>query len=251
MRFFLQKQSKKFLSCSSSNSRQNKIIVATPQQKGGQVMALKTSEAGINLIKRFEGLRKTAYLCPSGIWTIGYGHTRGVRKGNIITEEQATAFLIEDVQIVESAVNSINATYNYNFNQNEFDALVSFGFNCGKTNLLRLVANGTRTIKEIADALLLYNKSNGKTLQGLINRRKAEQALFLREVTKTEVQPIKEILYRVKPNYNIRIDPSINARVIGNSGQGMLVTVKGKSGSWVLCEKGYISEDGFYDNFTV
>ena len=85
-------------------------------------MALKTSEAGINLIKRFEGLRKTAYLCPSGIWTIGYGHTKGVRKGDIITEEQATAFLIEDVQIVESAVNSINATYNYNFNQNEFDA---------------------------------------------------------------------------------------------------------------------------------
>ena len=127
-------------------------------------MALKTSEAGINLITRFEGLRKTAYLCPSGIWTIGYGHTRGVRKGEIITEEQAAAFLIEDVQIVENTVNSINATYNYNFNQNEFDALVSFGFNCGKTNLLRLVANGTRTIKEIADALLLYNKSNGKFL---------------------------------------------------------------------------------------
>ena len=130
MRFSLQKQSKKFLSCSSSNSRQNKMIVATPQQKGEQAMALKTSEKGINLIKRFEGLRKTAYLCPSGIWTIGYGHTRGVRKGDIITEEQATAFLIEDVQIVESTVNSINATYNYNFNQNEFDALVSFGFNC-------------------------------------------------------------------------------------------------------------------------
>ena len=214
-------------------------------------MALKTSEKGMNLIKRFEGLRKTAYLCPSGIWTIGYGHTRGVRKGDIITEEQATAFLIEDVQIVESTVNSINATYNYNFNQNEFDALVSFGFNCGKTNLLRLVANGTRTVKEISDALLLYNKSNGKTLQGLVNRRKAEQALFLREVTKTEVQAIKEILYRVKPNYNIRVEPSINARVIGNSGQGMLVTIKGKCGTWVLCEKGYISEDGFYDNFTV
>lgn len=214
-------------------------------------MNMTTSLAGISLIKRFEGLRTEAYLCPSGVWTIGYGHTLDVQKGDLITESDATAFLREDLAYAEKAVNSVNNTYNYGFNQNQFDALVSFTFNCGKQNLINLVKNGTRNIKEIGDALLLYNKANGKTLQGLINRRKAEQHLYEREVVKIKIKPIKAVLYRVKPNYRIRLEPSINGKVIGNSGQGMLVSVKGKCGTWILCEKGYISEEGFYDNFAV
>lgn len=216
-----------------------------------KLMNMTTSTSGVELIKRFEGLRLKAYLCPSGVWTIGYGHTLDVKKGDVITANEANLFLIEDLAFAEIAVNSINITYNYGFNQNQFDALVSFTFNCGKQNLLNLIKNGTRNIKEIGDALSLYNKSNGKTLQGLVNRRRIEQNLYERECVKQEVLPIKNVLYRVKPRYYIRLEPSINGKILSNSGQGILVEVRGKSGTWIYTDKGYISEEAFYDSFTV
>lgn len=134
-----------------------------------------TSTNGINLIKKFEGCRLTAYRCSAGVLTIGYGHTKGVTEGMTITEEQATEFLKSDLKTSENAVNKYNA---YGFNQNQFDALVSFTFNCGSGNLSKLTAKGTRTIAEISNALLLYNKANGKKLAGLVKRRQAEKALF-------------------------------------------------------------------------
>lgn len=134
------------------------------------------SLTGLVLIKNFEGLRLTAYRCPAGVPTIGYGHTKGVKMGDTITPDIADVYLLEDVQASVKAVNEYDKIYN--FTQCQFDALVSFTFNCGKGNLSKLTAKGTRDIPTISKKLLEYNKANGKTLTGLVRRRKAEQILF-------------------------------------------------------------------------
>lgn len=138
---------------------------------------MKTSQRGINLIKQFEGVSLTAYKCPAGVYTIGYGHTRGVKRGMKITEEEASAFLTADLLNSEKAVERYDSVYHWN--QNEFDALVSFTFNCGAANLRSLLRNGRRNRSQIAAALPLYRKAGGKVLKGLERRRAAEKALFL------------------------------------------------------------------------
>lgn len=119
----------------------------------------------------------TAYKCVSTekYYTIGYGHYGSdVTAGMTITQAQATAYLKSDVAKFENYVNALNLS----LTQNMFDALVSFTYNCGNANLKKLVAN--RTVLQIADALLLYNKSGGKVLAGLTKRRQAERELFLK-----------------------------------------------------------------------
>lgn len=138
---------------------------------------MKTSQRGINLIKQFEGVRLMAYKCPAGVYTIGYGHTRGVKRGMRITEEEASAFLAADLRNSEKAVERYDSIYHWN--QNEFDALVSFTFNCGAANLRSLLRNGRRNRSQIAETLPLYRKAGGKVLKGLERRRAAEKALFL------------------------------------------------------------------------
>ena len=138
---------------------------------------MKTSQRGINLIKQFEGVRLTAYKCPAGVYTIGYGHTRGVTRGMKITEEEASAFLAADLRNSEKAVERYDSIYHWN--QNEFDALVSFTFNCGATNLRALLRNGRRNRSQSAATLPVYRKAGGKVLKGLERRRAAEKALFL------------------------------------------------------------------------
>lgn len=138
---------------------------------------MKTSQRGINLIKQFEGLRLTAYKCPAGVYTIGYGHTRGVKRGMKITEEDASAYLTADLRNSEKAVERYDSVYHWN--HNEFDALVSFTFNCGAANLRSLLRNGRRNRAQIAETLPLYRKAGGKVLKGLERRRAAEKALFL------------------------------------------------------------------------
>ena len=138
---------------------------------------MKTSQRGIKLIKQFEGVRLTAYKCPAGVYTIGYGHTRGVKRGMKITEEEASAFLTADLRNSEKAVERYDSVYHWN--QNEFDALVSFTFNCGPANLRSLLRNGRRNRTQIAATLPLYRKAGGKVLKGLERRRAAEKALFL------------------------------------------------------------------------
>lgn len=139
---------------------------------------MKASVAALNLIKKWEGLRLIAYKCPSGIWTIGYGHTRGVKEGQHITVSEANRFLQIDVASVESYVNSIMKSYGYDFIQSEFDALVSFTFNAGYANLKALTRSGQRTIEEIAEAIPRYCNANGKPLEGLKKRRADEVQLF-------------------------------------------------------------------------
>ena len=144
---------------------------------------MKTSENGINLIKKYEGCQLKAYRCSAGVWTIGYGHTLNVKKNDIITNQQAEDFLKEDLQKFEKNVERYR--YKYEWTQNEFDALVSFAFNIGSID--KLTAEGTRSREVIAEKILLYNKAGGKVLPGLTERRKAERELFLKVAP---VQPI-------------------------------------------------------------
>ncbi len=142
---------------------------------------MKTGQAGLELIKSFEGCRLEAYLCPAKVWTIGYGHTgkvggKAIKAGMKITQEKAEELLKQDLKSIESAV--IKAKKGFVPNQNQFDALVSFAYNVGAGNLRVLLSNGTRDVKTVAAKILLYNKANGKELGGLTRRRKAEQALF-------------------------------------------------------------------------
>lgn len=139
---------------------------------------MKTSEKGIGLIKSHEQLRLKAYLCPAGVWTIGYGHTRNVKKGDVITEEQAEQFLREDLMAAEAIVNK---TCRF-LNQNQFDALVSFAFNVGsgnfaKSTLLKKVQNDSRDIA-ISAEFAKWVFAKGVKLNGLVNRRKQESSLY-------------------------------------------------------------------------
>lgn len=144
---------------------------------------MKISQTGINLIKEFEGCRLTAYKCPAGVWTIGYGHTGNVKQGQKITAKQAEDYLKKDLERFERHVMAFNDKYKWN--QNQFDALVSFAFNVGSIN--QLTANGTRTIAEISAKLTAYSKAAGKELAGLVRRRKAEKELFDKQV---KVKPV-------------------------------------------------------------
>lgn len=133
--------------------------------------------AGLELIKSFEGCRLSAYKCPSNKWTIGWGRTSGVYEGMVISQAQADQFLFEDVQRFVNAVNKYQARFN--FNQNEFDALVSFTYNCGDGSLAN-VMSCCNTKQEIAEECKLYNKSStGQILAGLVRRREEEYKLFM------------------------------------------------------------------------
>lgn len=133
---------------------------------------MKTSKPVLEKIAEFEGIRLTAYKCPAGVWTIGAGHTEGVYEGMTITHEQAMGFLEYDIRKSEQAVTALNMP----FTQNQFDALVSFTFNCGAGNLRKLCLG--RSNAQIADAIPLYNKGGGKVLAGLVKRRAWERGLF-------------------------------------------------------------------------
>ncbi len=144
---------------------------------------MRISDAGLALIKRFEGLRLDAYKDVAGIWTIGYGHIKTAKPGMKITESQAETLLKDDLQDAERGVERL---VKVPISSNEFSALVSLVFNIGEgafaksTTLRRLNANDRVTA---ADAIELWNKATvgGKktVVQGLVRRRAAEKALFL------------------------------------------------------------------------
>ena len=137
----------------------------------------KINKNGLNLIKKYEGCRLTSYTCPAGVLTIGYGHTgKDVKPNQTITKKKAINLLKKDLARFERHVQSYN--YIYEWTDNEFSALVSFAFNIG--NIDQLTAYGKRTRSQIRSAMLKYVKANGKTLAGLVKRRKAELRLFNR-----------------------------------------------------------------------
>ena len=137
------------------------------------------SKAGIDLIKKYEGCRLTAYkpVANEPYYTIGWGHYgKDVAPGMKITQNQADSMLTTDLKVYESYVNA--KTYvPIPLNQNQFDALVSFCYNCGAGNLKKLCAN--RTHEQIANAMQYYRHSvDGKVLAGLVRRRREEISLL-------------------------------------------------------------------------
>ena len=139
---------------------------------------MKTSHKGIALIKEFEGLRLKAYKCPGGVWTIGYGHTVGVKSGMVITERQAEEYLKADLIAFEKYLNGLGLA----INQNQFDALISFIYNVGtgnfsKSTLLRKVRANPQD-NSIMDEFLRWVYSKGRVLPGLQRRRLAEMKLY-------------------------------------------------------------------------
>lgn len=138
------------------------------------------SDRGVELIAGFEGCRLEAYRCPAGAWTIGYGHTAGVKEGDTLpSQEAAKALLKEDLKKYGNYVNDYvkKGIISFPINQQQFDALTSFCYNCGNGNLQRLVSG--RDAATVAEKMLLYNKGGGKVLPGLVRRREEERNLFL------------------------------------------------------------------------
>ena len=136
---------------------------------------MKTSSKGLELIKKYEGCRLTAYRCPAGVLTIGYGHTGpDVKEGMTITQKKAETLLKKDLAKFEKHV--LTYKKKYNWNQNQFDAMVSFAYNVG--SLYQLTNNGERTIEQISAKITAYNKAAGKVLEGLARRRAEEKKLF-------------------------------------------------------------------------
>ena len=135
---------------------------------------MRASEKCINAIKGFETLKLKAYKCPAGVLTIGYGHTRGVKKGQVITKVQADVLLKGDLLAVEKSINDLGLA----LTQGQFDALVDFCFNLGRTKLL----NSTLYVKildnasddDIATQFRRWVYGGGKKLDGLVKRREWE-----------------------------------------------------------------------------
>ncbi|UGV23816.1 endolysin [Hafnia phage Pocitis76] len=145
---------------------------------------MRASENGINLIKKFEGCRLTAYQDSVGVWTIGYGWTqpvdgKPVGKGMTITQQKADDLLKQGVIQYEAGVHGLVTVQ---LNQNQYDALVDFAYNLG-VNALK----GSTLLKKLntgdyagaANEFTKWNKAGGKELAGLTRRREAEKSLFL------------------------------------------------------------------------
>jgi lysozyme len=143
-----------------------------------------TSLLGLNLIKKYEGLRLSSYLCPAGVPTIGYGSTRYPNGKKILlgeklaNEKEATQLLLATLSPYEDAVNK----HLPNINQCQFDALVCFAYNVGtgaliKSTLLKK-AKANHADPSILDEFLRWNKAGGKVLAGLTNRRREEANLY-------------------------------------------------------------------------
>ena len=141
---------------------------------------MKASEKAYSLVQQFEGLRLTAYRCPAGVWTVGYGHS-GVVPGIAITKELAEEFLKQDIIVAEGIVNAECL----NLRQCQFDTLVSFVFNVGggnfrKSTLLKKI-KANPDDNAIMDEFLRWVYANGVVLPGLQKRRLVEMKLYFSE----------------------------------------------------------------------
>ena len=139
---------------------------------------MRTSKKGIDLIKKYEGCSLKGYKCPAGIATIGYGHTGGVTVGIIITQADADNLLVSDLRHFELLLSGLKLP----LNQNQFDACISFCFNCGfgafKESSLFKAIKSKADNSTITHCFSLWNKGGGKILSGLVSRRKSEAELY-------------------------------------------------------------------------
>lgn len=179
------------------------------------------SDAGLDLIREFEGYHRAlpngdciAYKCPAGVWTLGWGATVGIKPGMVWTRAQAEEALLRELATFEAGVTRLVTVP---LNQNEYDALVSFAYNCGlgaleKSTILRKLNAGDRI--GAADAFGMWTKGGGKVLPGLVRRRKAEAALFLHPV---EVAPAEDE-EPSQPDMPQAVEPVTTTRPLQKSG---------------------------------
>lgn len=149
-----------------------------PEKQAPPTSGKTISSAGINFIKRWEGFRSNAYICPGNVLTIGYGHTKSVVPGQRITEYEGEQLLKQDLQRFERAVNDLVTVP---INQKQFDALVSFAFNCGnsalaRSTLLRRLNEGRYDLA--AKEFYKWVYAGKKRLPGLVTRRREESQMF-------------------------------------------------------------------------
>ena len=177
-----------------------------------------TSKQGIELIKLFEGFRDKAYKAVSTekYYTIGYGHYGAdVKRGQTITDVQGEQLLVNDLKKFEAKVTEYSSRYN--FNQNEFDALVSFAYNIGSID--QLTDNGKRSRADIRAHWLEYNKSGGKVLKGLTTRRTKELELFNTPVTADIVNSTDTGADKVNSKLS-ELDKLVRDTIAGKYGSG-------------------------------
>lgn len=145
---------------------------------------MKASVDAYELIKQSEGLRLEAYLCPAGIWTIGYGHTSGVSPNSFITIQEADEYLHRDVATIEMQLNKLNLS----LRQCQWDAIVSFVFNVGignfKASTLLAKIRINPDDNSIIDEFLRWVYANGKVIRGLQKRRLTEMKLYFSDKLK-------------------------------------------------------------------
>lgn len=174
------------------------------------------SENGKKLIKKYEGCRLKAYkpVLTEKYWTIGWGYYGpDVRAGQVITQKQANVLFDKDIQVYVNHVKALKMI----LNQNQFDALVSFCYNCGVGNLNRLCSD--RNVVSISKWITAYNKGGGKVLQGLVRRRAEEKALFDEKTIET-VSKKKPTYYTKKydrlvtlTNINLYKDKNLKTKI--------------------------------------
>jgi len=139
---------------------------------------MKISQEGISLIKKFEGCEYNAYKCAADVLTIGYGHTKDVKEGDLVTQQEAENLLTKDLEeFEESVIEAVDMP----MSQHQFDALVSWTFNLGPSNLnsstmLKVLNKGD--YEDVPAQIKRWNKAGGKVLEGLTRRREAEALLF-------------------------------------------------------------------------
>lgn len=219
-------------------------------------------DKAIKLIKQFEGCELEAYrVGGTGAWTIGYGHTNKVQAGDVITQEQADAYLAEDVAIHASRVEKYQSIYN--FNENQYNALVSFCYNVGNINGLTL--NGTRTKEQILQHLGDFVYYNGRRLVGLEKRRFTEALLYNTPMEEAQTSCPYAIgkVYTLQANVIVRQAPYKTAKKVGYSNltadgkkydpdkngslnKGTQVTCKDVSidsagNTWIKCPSGWLA----------
>lgn len=215
---------------------------------------MKISAAGLKLIKEFEGLRLTAYVCPAGVLTIGYGSTGShVMPGKSITRAQADALLLKNLARFEAGVSELITKP---LTQGQFDALVSFAFNLGcgaleESTLRRRLNGGEEPNTVIAQELPKWVKAGGATLPGLVRRRAAEVEL----ATSGGVAPAAAATVTIKamqttllkkravpgtelaPDEHSVVAPGktyAGCKVLGQDGMHTLLELPGGAGQWYV-----------------
>lgn len=181
---------------------------------------MKTSAKGLALIKQFEGFRQDAYQDVVGVWTIGYGFTKDVKAGDIMSRQKAEARLIRELAEYEAAV--LSATGG-NCTQNQFDALVCFCWNVGIAGMKKssvIKAHNRGDYQSAARAFGLWNRAGGKVWPGLTRRRAAESALYLENDTEAR-QEMPQVVEPERP----MAESSINRAGVVAGGTAAVATV--------------------------